>query len=68
MPLLDTRILSLIVDSIMSVALVFVVGFAVLVVVPPAFLALAARLFAAPVAKPAQDCRPTSRPVVATAR
>ena len=52
----------------MSVALVFVVGFAVLVVLPPAFLALAARVFAEPVAKPAQDCRPTSQPVVATAR
>jgi hypothetical protein len=52
----------------MSVALVFVVGFAVLVVLPPAFVALAARVFAEPVAKPEQDCRPTSQPVVATAR
>jgi hypothetical protein len=52
----------------MSVALVFVVGFAVLVVLPPAFLALAVRAFAEPAAKPEQDCRPASRSVVATAR
>ena len=52
----------------MSVALVFVVGFAVLVALPPVFLALAARVFAEPVATPAQDCPPTSQPVVATAR
>jgi hypothetical protein len=52
----------------MSVALVFVVGFAVLVVLPPAFLALAVRAFGETVATPEQDCCPTSRPVVATAR
>jgi hypothetical protein len=46
----------------MLVALVAVVSFAVLVVLPPAFLALVVRLFAAPTLSPEMPCRPSTQP------
>jgi hypothetical protein len=46
----------------MLVALVAVVSFAGLVVLPPAFLALAVRVFAAPTSAPEMPCRPATQP------
>jgi hypothetical protein len=45
----------------MLVALVAVVSFAVLVVLPPAFLALVVRVFAAPTSSPEMPCRPATQ-------
>ena len=47
------------------VALVFVISFPVLVVLPPAFLALALRVFAAPTAEPEMPCRPAPHTTLA---
>ena len=51
----------------MLVALVAVISFVVLVVLPPAFLALAIRVFAAPTATPEMPCRPATQPLVTAA-
>jgi hypothetical protein len=45
----------------MLVALVAVISFVVLVVLPPAFLALAVRVFEAPTFTPEMPCRPASQ-------
>jgi len=53
----------------MLVALVFVLSFAVLVVLPPVLLALALRVFAAPTSSREMACRPTTnRPAIAAWR
>jgi hypothetical protein len=52
----------------MLVALVFLLSFAVLVVLPPVFLALALRAFTAPTSSREMDCRPANRPVIAAWR
>jgi hypothetical protein len=44
----------------MLVALVFVLSFAVLVVLPPVLLALALRVFTAPTSAREMGCRPAS--------
>jgi hypothetical protein len=52
----------------MLVALVAFVSFAVLVVLPPVFLALALRVFAAPTSAREMPCRPATAPLAAAAR
>jgi hypothetical protein len=53
----------------MLVALVFVLSFAVLVVLPPVLLALALRVFAAPTHSREMGCRPASNfPAIAAWR
>jgi hypothetical protein len=46
----------------MLVALVAVISFAVLVVLPPAFLALVVRVFTAPTLSPEMPCRTANQP------
>jgi hypothetical protein len=46
----------------MLVALVAVTSFVVLVVLPPAFLALAVRVFEAPTSSREMPCRPATQP------
>jgi len=62
---LDTRNLSIIVDTIMLVAPVAVVSFAVLMVLPPVLLALALRVFTAPTSSREMPCRPATQPALA---
>ena len=50
----------------MLVALVAVVSFAVLVVLPPVLLALALRVFTAPTSSREMPCRTTNHPALAT--
>jgi hypothetical protein len=52
----------------MLVALVAVISFAVLVVLPPAFLALVARVFAAPTSSREMPCRPATQHMAAAVR
>ncbi len=52
----------------MLVALVLVVSFAVLVVLPPVFLALALRVLAAPTLTREMPCRPANQPALAASR
>jgi hypothetical protein len=51
----------------MLVALVFVLSFAVLVVLPPVFLALALRVFAAPTSSREMPCRPATQSLATAA-
>jgi hypothetical protein len=50
------------------VVLVAVISFAVLVVLPPAFLALALRAFAAPTTSREMPCRPATHPLAVAVR
>jgi hypothetical protein len=52
----------------MSVALVFLLSFLGLILVPPVFVARLARVFATPRSTTEQDCRPALTPVIPALR
>jgi hypothetical protein len=52
----------------MSVALVLVLSFLGLLLVPPVFVARLARAFATPRSKTAEDCRTAPNPVISALR
>jgi hypothetical protein len=52
----------------MLVALVAVISFVVLVVLPPTFLALVTRVFAAPTSTREMPCRPATQHLAASVR